>query len=626
MSVNTSRNKRKQLEDNERDTAIDLSAPLDPQNKAPDRPLARSLLFSINLAHHETIGDGSGTTQKQSDLGTLLSTFEIDFDIHNNRQLFCNVVSDTAITFVNLPSILFCQLRIYIDSANPTITISGSNINTAFSTEIGTLTENDFLDLVLVLSSGAVSVQSVKKNDESEAEDIIPSSPENFTFVGRSPTEIIAKYDIPSEGTLPITFDLAYSTSPSEDSDGAPNHSSVVKINNLTSLEKVITGLNAAQTYYGWIRAKNATGESSWVGGVQTNTDAAVTNSLLGFSITSPDFKTVTISWATPNNRTYKYVLTRSDKTDSLLFYSQAQGYTDTDVIPNTSYTYTLKIYDEYNTLVLTLTNFSVTVQNLPVPTFTLSLLSGRARLSIVIPAGIRIVDYVQSRSAAVDSTGLLTEASRIRQVLKPFNGSLDATHIISVEQSQAPLTTSYWQVRSSYSIFGGRAYSDWSAVQNITTASFNVPRTPDVDDVDIETDYIEIEIGLDDEDDEDNPTDSVVVQLLEFSSGSLVYPGGSTAGFGRCIHYAGPSLSFEIARNSEEDISTRNNRVTFRILRSIIPAITNSPNLRDCYTSSSGDPISQSNWDREYVVIARAKNSVGMSDEVVSYTNFDGS
>ena len=55
------RTKQKQLADNERDISIDLSAPLDPQNQTPDRPLSRSLLFAINLAHSGQGGGSIGT-------------------------------------------------------------------------------------------------------------------------------------------------------------------------------------------------------------------------------------------------------------------------------------------------------------------------------------------------------------------------------------------------------------------------------------------------------------------------------------------------------------------------------------------------------------------------------------
>ena len=55
------RTKQKQLVDNERDISIDLSAPLDPQNQTPDKPLSRSLLFAINLAHSGQGGGSIGT-------------------------------------------------------------------------------------------------------------------------------------------------------------------------------------------------------------------------------------------------------------------------------------------------------------------------------------------------------------------------------------------------------------------------------------------------------------------------------------------------------------------------------------------------------------------------------------
>ena len=66
MSQDILRMKRKQLADNERDTAIDLSAPQDPQNRTPDRPLARSLLFAINLAGTGSSTSSTGSNQKNA--------------------------------------------------------------------------------------------------------------------------------------------------------------------------------------------------------------------------------------------------------------------------------------------------------------------------------------------------------------------------------------------------------------------------------------------------------------------------------------------------------------------------------------------------------------------------------
>ena len=61
MSFQQLKEKRNQLEDIDRDFAIDLAAPSVQQNRMPDRPLPRSLLLGINLGLHGTGGSGDGT-------------------------------------------------------------------------------------------------------------------------------------------------------------------------------------------------------------------------------------------------------------------------------------------------------------------------------------------------------------------------------------------------------------------------------------------------------------------------------------------------------------------------------------------------------------------------------------
>ena len=469
-------------------------------------------------------------------LGGLEGEIQVNFNSQSPDHLTGTVNGDIVMTFFAPPAVMFLEIRLNINIDAPSITIGGHSIAESADCVIGDVLTIEIRTFDVGLT---YSIFSVKKNDDLEEP---PSTPTNFSFVGRSQSEIIARWHNPISGTLPVTFDIAYATSPSEDSNGAPNHSSVVMIENLIRLEEVITGLNAAEVYYGWIRAKNEFGESNWEGGIQTNTDAPISSSLLGLTLVSPNFRSAVMSWATPQDRTYSYVLTRSDRgeTDPLLFYSRRQDYTDTDILPGTEYTYTLTVYNELDSQIFTIP-ISIAITPLPVPSgLSLETNGDIVTLSVTKPAGIRNMQVEWSQSNAVGPDGSFTERPGNDEINKPYLIPTDEEAIVFFERTFVAGQSLFFHVRSIFN--NGETDGERSAWSDIVDISIQSIESPNISRFNTRTssslpNQVEIDLWLRDaipftlsvylfrklSDDEEYPTVPFYFSLINSPTGRLL-------------------------------------------------------------------------------------------------------
>ena len=204
---------------------------------------------NVGISNLNSTGDVVVPVMKLSDLGTFSGNFVINFNTYNDRDLTGNVNGDANITFTNIPTLLLLRLRVYIRTNNPTITIggtiiSGTNSNPALSTVV-----DDFLDIVVESTDqSTITIISVKKNDESDTGSVVPSVPRNILITEHTTNSVKLIFDIPTSGTLPLTYDVLYSTSPDE-TNGIPDSpitdSSTL---NLINDNITVTGLTAATT------------------------------------------------------------------------------------------------------------------------------------------------------------------------------------------------------------------------------------------------------------------------------------------------------------------------------------------------------------------------------------------
>ena len=274
---------------------------------------------------------------------------------------------------------------------------------------------------------------------------------------------------------------MAYSTSPSEDANGVPNGGDVIFVNDITELEKTVTGLTAATAYYFWIRAKNDVGESDYFGGLQTTTDGSYTAGDVGFSVTALDFNTIQASWTQPTGKQLRFTLKRdfgSNITETVVdndipSSGNFNTYNDDLLDPNTLHNYIFEVRNEFGSLISTITS-SATTPDLPVPTVVFQNIGVRLQFTVTLPDGINLAELEYSISDTVDANGAFTVSPVTEQVTRPV-GVTGQTDVVFLSDIRNKLTTFYGHVR----LQKNSSVGPWSATSNVTTGDVNPPRQP---------------------------------------------------------------------------------------------------------------------------------------------------
>jgi len=453
---------------------------------------ARDLIESLRVGGEESgrgiggsgseseAGGGSNTNPnpvKLTELGDIISPLVIDFQIYDDRNLVGNVNGDTQITFINLPFLLFLNLRLIIKSVDPIITIAGQIVSGVGSVPLITTAVNDFLDITVGSDDQVtIFIGTVKKNDESGA-DVAPTLPLNVNAIGNSPSTIQVIWDPPSLGTLPITYDVAFSTSSAGDpATGPTTHAPGSPDLDIVTNLHTITGLISATTYFVWIRAKNAIGNSNYVGPIQTNTEGITNPGGVNFAIpgSSVLWNSITINWTQTGG--LEFTLTRkvtgeSDDTAKLLKDAVITSgpLVDTDNIePVTSYDYKLESRNGFG-LLLGTQIITVVTPDLPTPTFVLSNIGRTLNFLNTFPVDIGHID-VQWALDSLFTVGQSGIKNHVRSL--PWTSQAN----ISFQTNNLNQNT----------LFFGRArmvknghVGPWSTEQSVTTGTLSSPSQP---------------------------------------------------------------------------------------------------------------------------------------------------
>lgn len=470
-----------------RNISTNLSASLFPDgerfNSLLDKTASETTRFRLTTYDQGTRWDiehlAERPTNKLTDLGNIGSTLEIDLNTYSTGTLEGRVSEDTTITFANAPTIFSIIFELTITSTDvPTVTFVDTDVDVS---ELE-LEQGDLLEIVVKSTDGGTNVTlgTAKKKADEEGGDVAPSAPTGFSFVGQDTDVIRATWGNPTEGTLPITFDMAYSTSSSEDDDGAPNGDDVVTLTDVESVYDV-SSLSAATTYYGWIRAKNDIGNSVWVGPVQTNTDGTVNTGDVSFSLSVQSFSRIRATWTQPTGKGLRFTLKRDLGNDvSKLLAdndSPASGVTNTvddeDLEPSTAYSYTFEVRNEFGNLLSTLTA-SASTSVVTVPSFTLSVSGTTITAAVTIPADVESVQLNRGfASNTKGSDGLYSDSGHTSFTV--YRLASDGNSAVTKNVVMANLNTNtifYFQARSQY----GVSFSAFSAESNVTTGSYLAP------------------------------------------------------------------------------------------------------------------------------------------------------
>lgn len=204
------------------------------------------------------------------DLGDIVSPLVIDFRKVNNRSLIGNISGNTIITFINIPVLLEMTLRLYIRSIDPIITIDGTIASGVGSVPLVVTAVNDFLDISLSsINQVDVIIGTVKKNDKTDEK---PSVPQSLAALLVSDTEIEVFYSDPATGTLPITYEVAWSLSNAGTTGGPDTPAPGSPDIGITDNSHIVSGLTISTTYFFWVRAINAVGNSDYAGPIEQAT------------------------------------------------------------------------------------------------------------------------------------------------------------------------------------------------------------------------------------------------------------------------------------------------------------------------------------------------------------------
>lgn len=419
---------------------------------------------------------------KQNTTGTSSGNFNIDFDVFDSNSFTINIDGNTTFTFSNIPPLLLFNLRIYIRSTNPTIVVGGTTLSE--TTAIG-----DFLDITISSTNqSTITIGTVKKNDETSA-DVAPGLPQNVASSSHTDTSITISWDAPSTGSLPITYDLLYSTSSAE-TGGVPDTPITDNSTlNLTTTSVNVTGLSAGTAYYFWVRGEHATaGAGSYVGPLQTNTDGSYSAGDVNFSISATDFDTITASWTQPSGKSLKFTLLRDNEdgtgTFTRIAYDDVPSSGATTTVndnllePNKEYSYKLEIRNEYGLLIATLTS-DVTTAVIPQPTLALSNTGGRLRFTVTLPVDFDLAEVAWSTSSSVDSiTGDFNGTYKAtRTISRPVGAGTAQYNLVYDTQVLTPSTTYYGMAK----LIKNTASGAWSAQGTTTTSTVSTPSKPTI-------------------------------------------------------------------------------------------------------------------------------------------------
>jgi hypothetical protein len=437
---------------------------------------------------------------KQNTTGTSSGNFNIDFDVFDSNSFTINIDGNTTFTFSNIPPLLLFNLRIYIRSTNPTIVVGGTTLSE--TTAIG-----DFLDVTISSTDqSTITIGTVKKNDETSA-DVAPGLPQNVASSSHTDTSITISWDAPSTGSLPITYDLLYSTSSAE-TGGVPDSpitdSSTL---NLTTTSVNVTGLSAGTAYYFWVRGEHATaGAGSYVGPLQTNTDGSYTAGDVNFSISATDYDTITASWTQPTGKSLKFTLLRDNEdgtgTFTRIAYDDVPSSGATTTVndnllePNKEYSYKLEIRNEYGLLIATLTS-DVTTAVIPQPTLALSNTGGRLRFTVTLPVDFNLAEVAWSTSSSVDSiTGDFNGTYKAtRTISRPVGAGTAQYNLVYDTQVLTPSTTYYGMAK----LIKNSASGAWSAQGTTTTSTVSTPSKPTIEVSSPDTGEVRIKLRFND-------------------------------------------------------------------------------------------------------------------------------
>ena len=475
MSLNNSKEKRRQDSDKQRDFVISNKESVDPQNRTPKRPPTRSQLFGTALGL-QAINRESGKVQS---LGFISSSFVVDFYVHSSDQLYATVTDDVTITFRNIPENLEVGMRLFIKTDNPTITIGTDTLTESVIT-------NDFLDLVIVSSDqSTVTVQSVKKNDESAAAQVL-NVPRNVTITDHTDTTIKVSWDTPDNGSLEnLLYDVQYSTSSAETNNtpDSPITNSATK--DLTAQTVTISGLTAATAYYIWVRSKNSDNESAYVGPIQTNTDGTYTAGDVGFSLAATAYDTIQASWTQPTSKELRFTLKRNlggNVTETIVnndtpLSGITNTYDDTNLDPETVYNYIFEVRNEFNNLISTISGSATTLE-IPTPTVAFVNVGARIKFTVTLPADVYRAKVQWSTGNAVDADGEFTTSPVTRNVVRPIGSGTGELNVDYTSEVLLPSTVFYGHAKLAIIDDDG----PYSTAASVTTSSVSPPSRPTID------------------------------------------------------------------------------------------------------------------------------------------------
>jgi hypothetical protein len=457
-------------------------------------------LYTMNTRNHSvfgasiTSGGGSSpssqpTPSKITDIGLVSGTFEVDFNVYNSVTLSVTTNNALTLTFANIPAYFNLHLRIHIQSTNPVITIGGNIVSGSGSSPAITTASSDFLDVnIESTNQSTITILSTKKNDET-SEDVAPGLPQNVASSEHTDTTIKITWDSPSTGSLPVTYDLLYSTSSAETGGVPDSPISDSSTLNLTTTSVTVNSLSAGTAYYFWVRAEHSSaGAGAYTGPLQTNTDGSYTAGDVGFTISATDFDTITAAWTQPGGKALKFTLLRDNEdgtgtftriTDNDVPASTATTtVNDEKLEPNTEYTYKLEIRNEYGLLIATLTS-DVTTAVIPQPTLVLSNTGGRLRFTVTLPVDFGLGRVAWSTSSSVDSTtGAFNGTYVVTRDISRTDGVGTGTYdIVYDTQVLTPSTTYYGMAQ----LRKNSAAGAWSAQGTTTTSTVSPPSKPTI-------------------------------------------------------------------------------------------------------------------------------------------------
>jgi len=446
-------------------------------------------VFGNNSSAGVNPGEGSGgsiptanqaSNTKIKELADISGNFQIDFATMDDRSLVANVTGNLTITFTNIPTILRMNIRLYIRSTNPTITIGGTIVSGAGSNPLITTAIDDFLDISLgSIDQSTILIFSTKKNDESET---APSIPLNVVSSGHTNNSVDISWDPPAVGSLPLLYDVEYSLSSAE-TNGVPDSPITdPSTKNLTTDFVTVNSLLAGTTYYFWVRAKNDVGNSDYIGPLQTNTDGSYTAGDVNFTLAALDFNTIRASYTQPTGKQLKFTLKRNlggGITETVVDNDvPASGithtYDDDFLEPNTLYNYIFEVRNEFGSLISTI-NANATTPNLPAPTVVFENVGVKLQFTVTLPAGINLAEIEWATASTVDGNGSFTVQKVSRTISRPIGGGIGQINVVFLSNVLTKSTTYYGHARLQKNDLTG----PFSATASDVTSNVLPPSTP---------------------------------------------------------------------------------------------------------------------------------------------------